>query len=973
MVRRGSFNYKIDKWSGGMDSYHAREDVPEGVSVVLRNLYADDESLTLRNGCTAIPQGTHIGAAATAGVKGLYIWTPDEGNRHILAAYPKSASSKVGIYAIHTTGATALGGDFATSPRISFAGFGQRCYISDGRSRLFYTDGVYTAPHAEIDRPMAAFHTSVGVPYADRLAVWDEYAFPYTLYTSVAHFPAFFGGPRHLYYGGGSLGTAVWGTTLWRSNTASVGVYSKYGLRCYAFGGSSPDNQDCLYIQASASLLKRGAYVTYAYTSGQSGLVTSGQGTNPNRPTAGHWDNLGAVSFWAKSDTAGHYMDLCMGPDSSVPLRMPIRFDTTHRWEYFAVDFSPFPASQRAWVASARLVAVVTGMSFSFKCGPLHKEGLQRGVYEYAPAFHRTSDQAESPMGEFASVRTGEQTTDPHGVKLPARSTKDTTVDRVFWYRRGGASTEWRKVADVPVGLKGWDGYPDQDVGILSPDVPDPAPRFNHIARFGETRMMGLGGYDRGDYAAPIPTCSNPQSTSVWTAMSIVNAEGLSRGVEIFGYTAGSTNAKGSLKIKLQKKVSGTFTTQRYASVALSSVPNRRWTSVLWTNTAAGNDSYVTLGSGLWKLVYSAVPTPTGYSGWYLGSWKKGKPSYYHLLDYPGRVWVSRAGHPTYFDRLTTLDAADLDGFWLDLPGASQESITGHGYHGSDHLIFTANQTFHLRGSAATDFSCVRVHSSVGCAAREAVAECDNWTLWVSGQQGRLRVYSFGSHMDVVIADAQQDVDGFTRIGLAIEPILNLILDPTHMSAGFVDGRYELFFGETVTYKGNTYNSASFDLAKRSWVCHQASSVRVKAPRFVAKDGKSGGLILASPASSTAGTSANKLWWWNYPGIKKDGASAIGYVVEPRHVKLVGASESKLRGYEYRTDQATAGRLTINAYQDGVTAGTLLHNMTGAGGKTLRLTGRFIAQGNNVGLRAAGTATTSIVIRSIDMYLDRKR
>ncbi len=931
MITKGSLPIHLTVWSGGMDVYHAREDVPPGVNAVIRNLYSDGESLSLRGGCTAIPQGTHVGALATAGVKGLYVWTPDGGEKHVLAAYPRAGSNKVSIYAVHTAAATALGGDLSTSGRVSFAGFGQKCYVTDGRSRMVWTDGVYTARVPELDRPIAAFNTSYGVPYMQRNTVEDSWG------VVAVHFPSYWG---------------LWwdppATTLWRIHTGWAGS----GLAVRALVSSAPGNGHSLRLVGTASLVKN-VKARYDYT------YSAGFGT------VGTWDHVGAVSFWARSSKVGEFLELRMGPASAGPIRMPIRFDQTGRWEYKDYDLSMYPYEQRTLLASAAFVVTNTSQTFTVFMGPLYRDGLLRGTYEYAPAFYRTSDKAESPLGVSTFVSTDESNPTRRAAWLPARSSKDTTVDRTRWYRRGGSSTEWRRVAEGYANVALWDGQADHETGDLSPNVPLPSPRFTTIGRFGESRMIGLGGYDHGDYRTPIPTASAFLATAVWTAMTRVTAAGLSRGVELYSYTAGASAATGRVKLKLQKN----SVTQRSVTIAPTNLVNRRWTPMFWTNTAAGNDSFVTLGSGTWRLVYSAL----GATNWNLGSYAKGKPSYFHLLDYPGRVWVSRQGEPTYFDRLTTLDGVDLDGFWFDLPGAAAQPISGYGNHGSDHLIFTSTNSFLTAGHSAADFTVLRIHSSIGCGAGDTVAEGDNWTFWVAGRKGKLMPYAYGPSLPVAIpAGVEQEV-GFTRIGLAIEPILALILDPTHMSGAFAKGKYHLFFGETVTYRTDKYNAATLDLAQGSWVCHYISETNVKAPRFAVTDHVSGGVILASPASSTAGNSTNKLWLWDYPGIYKDGAQSLSYIVEPRHQRHPEARETKLRGYEYRVDQATAGRVTINAYGDGVTAGTLAHNMTAAGGKTLRLTGRFIAQGDNVGLRASGTAMTALVIRSIDLYLDRKR
>jgi len=216
---------------------------------------------------------------------------------------------------------------------------------------------------------------------------------------------------------------------------------------------------------------------------------------------------------------------------------------------------------------------------------------------------------------------------------------------------------------------------------------------------------------------------------------------------------------------------------------------------------------------------------------------------------------------------------------------------------------------------------------------------------------------------------------GFNRVGVAIEPILNAISDPTKMSGAVgSDGRYHLWFGEVVSYGGNSYTSASLNLESWAWETHYASSTNVKPPRFAVRDAKNGKILLASPATSGASASSNRIW--EFDSTRLDGAQKISYLYETRHRGATsGASVSKLRGYQIDADQATAGPLTVNAYANDALSGTMVHSLSAAGAGQLRLSGRFgpAAQGLFVGMRLSGTSATAVTIRSVTAYLDKKR
>ena len=937
MIRKGSFTWRQTTFSGGQDSYHSEEEVPDGFYAVMRNLWPEGEQMQLRGGCTAIPTSGSL--SATAGAYGLYVWYPDDGGRHIAAAY--RGPTNVNVFFVHTAAATALGCDLATSGRVGFAGFGQRLYISDGRGRMHYTDGQATAPVAEIDRPLAAFHTAAGVPYAARDSAFVSYG-P----GAVEHFPSFYG----MAYDSG--------TTLWGLGTSWPRSYAQDGLQIAGVLTACPDPSYSLRIVATASVASNTrAYAGYRY------VETAGYSTS------GTWDSVGNIGFWAWSNKPGQFLELRMGPTAPSGLKMPVTFNLTGEWEYKSFDLSHYAQASRSDLGSASFYVTNTSQTFTVFMGPIHRDGAQRGIYEYAPAFYRSQDGAESPLGDAALVGTDDSAVGAHAVRLPPRTTVDPTVNLVRWYRRGEASPEWRRVAEVAAGSWGWDFAADYETADLSPRVPMPAPRGSLISRFGERRMAVWGGYDHGDFYSPLYTGSKVFATSVWTALSYTKNEGLSKGVEIYSWTGGGTAATGRFSVHLQKYASGTFTTQRSVTVNPASLVMRRWNPLYWTSTAASKDSYITQGTAAWRLLFSGMTDCT----WNLGCWRAARPSCYNIYDYPDRVWVSRWNRPTYFDRLTSLDAVDEDGFWFELPSGNNERLKAHGSHGSDRLAFTRTSTFYVSGETAADISVVRIHGSIGATGVDPV-ECDDWITWVSGAKGKARVYAFGPKIANRIWEPAHEKGGFNRIGLAIEPLLNLVTDPAKMSNAYAGGKYHLFFGESVSYRGVNYTGATYDFATHSWATHYVDPTRVRPPRFATTLTDTGDVIFASPNGGTA-TASNLLWLWDQSTYHKDGVTPITYTWESRHRALPDVSRTRLRGYTIRADQATAGPMTVNAYADGVTAGTATHALTASGAGVRELVSRMPvkAQGAYVGLGFSGTASTDVVIRSIDMYLDRVR
>jgi len=944
MIRRGSYKWEIKRFTGGQDSYHAKEEIPDGHHAVVRNFWTDGEALNLRYGCTSVSGGTHVGATNTAGAKGLYVWYPDSGGRHIAAAYPKADSAdKVDVSFVHTSGATALGCSLATSGRIGFAGFGQKLYFCDGRNRFMHTDGSATAPTAEIDPPLAAGHTSVGIPRAQR---------------------------RNLR----SLGRWSWGNwpvkfPCWlRVNDTKAYAASGTGLYVNSeqSGLHPPDHRYCLLLQGTASI-ETGAAAYFNHGTG--GTTT-----------------ISRMQFWGHSNREGQFLSMSFGhagKQATAIMDIPIRFDQSGRWEFKDIDLTHLPLSQRQNLGTSRITVTDDVSTFTVRFSLNFLDGAQRGIYEYAPAFYRSTDNVESPMNAPVTVQTYDGEPGAHAVYLPPRTTVDPTVDYVRWYRRGESSPEWRFVADVPVGTGGWDYLADHETGDLSSDVPLPAPHGNIVSKFGENRMAVWGGYDYGDYAAPIYTASQLLATSAWTAMSVTQNEGVSVGVEIYAWTAGATAASGSVTLKLQKDVSGSMTTQRTATISPSKLVMRRRNTILWTGSANAGDSQVTLGTAQWQLVFSALSACT----WNLGCWKSAKPSFYHLLDFPDRLFVSRQDEPTYFDRLTTMDTVDTDGFWLELPNANNERITGQGGHGSHHVASTRSGSTLVVGNSGADISAMRLHSSIGGASAETYAECDDWVAWVSGTKGNLRVYAFGPKIDSGIWVPAHEKGGFNRIGLPIEPILALVTDPSDMSATFAKGKYHLFFGESVTYKNDTYTGASYDFATHSWGTHYVThntGTAPRPPRFATTILDTGDVLLGSPNGGTA-ASQNKLWLFDYKDFWRDGQASIPYTFETRHRALQNASRTRLRGYTLRVEQPTSGwggmSVNVNAYADLSTAGTVTHTMTSGAGRVREFEARFGAgaQGAYVGSRLSGnnniggSTHVGFTVRSVDLYLDRKR
>ena len=946
IIRKGAYEWTIEEWGAGQNSRTPPGQLPANQHAVINNLYVDEETLKLRHGSTAVPTDGPIGASTTAGAKGLYVWYPDDGTRRLVAAYPHAASSKVGLFLVHTASSTALGGDLATAQDIAMAGFERRLYVSDGRSRLKYTDGTNTAVSPTIDTPGLVetkyYLRFLGIPERGGRDGWGRD--PRIL--------AILGTPPHASRYPEDLGyTSVWGFPIYVRNRAGAQSLTAHGQgfsMSIETGLGQPvadlAGQWAMRLQGTASLVT-GAGVYYSYGTG---------GTNP----------VGGLHFWAKSTRLGEFMyfELLDAGGSARMRELPLRFNQTGRWEYKVQTFDYLPRMDRENIGSARFRVADNSATFTVDLGAIYIDGLAKGAYEIAPAFYDSDLGVESPLGDPYPVVTRD---DPvkRAFSLPGMRTVDASVDKVRWYRRGGFSAEWRFAVEVPVNTHAWDFAADIDLGGFSPRVPLPAPRAKLLTRYGDNRMAALGGWDIGDMMGAMPTGATLLGTTTVTNMSQVNVGGLSRGVEFYPYTTGAATPTGSFVLKLTEGGA----TKRKATINASKLAMSRWNTAVWTSGYP-----IESGSGTHLLTWSGMAD----CNFRVGSYTTGrKPSYYHLLDHSQRVWVSRWGRPTWFDRLTRADTQYEDGWWFDLPGAENESIQGYGHYGSDLLIFTEDASYILTGENAGDTSTLRLNSHIGCASHQSIAECDDWLIWVGGKQGALRVYAFGPEMQTAIWLPAHEGQGFSRIGMPIEPILNKVTTPSRINAVFARGRYYLFFGETVTHKNDTYTGVCFDLATRCWVGLFQSSVRVKTPRFAAvtRDATDE-ILLASPAGSTAGNNTNKLWKFDYSATWSDGTSPQAYTYESAQKGRPGARTTRARGYSILARSATAGTVYVNARADEASQGTPTESL--AGTKALvSLEHRFgaKAQGRGVGVRITGTAATAIEFQSVQLFLDRKR
>jgi len=915
----------------------SKQELPPGKHAWIQNMWGDDETLKLRGGMTAIPTTTADIGGGTAGCLGLYLWKGDSGRRHVFAAYNR-AGLNAGIFAVHTSGVTSLGGAIAqSSERVSFAGFPLKCYFSDGLGRLQETDGVSTAVVPSVDRVS-------GEKFRPLKVAWRAQQIKNTT-TTAGSFPSY-----NAYVGAAN-------TQAWKP-----GGWATYGMYCTAVETlNSPNGANGLRIRAVGSAVS-GNSVYYTYGTG--GTVAASR-----------------LWFYIKSTRVGQYLSLSLGKKGSGATAisdLDINVIKTAVWEYKEIDLRNHPWGKRVGLGTAR-ITLSTAVTFLAWMTRIQLDGGLDGYYEYAPVFHRTSDNTESPIEYVAGVRSVDGEIGRHATYLPPLTTVDSTVDKVRWYRRGGASSEWRLVMETAVGGSAWDMRADQDGGDIQPGVPYTAPRAKFLYRFGESRMGIAGGMDHGDQKGTLPTGCTMLATAAWTAMQKVTVEGLSRGVEIYAYTAGASRV-GTFSILLQKKSGPSWTTQRRAIVSTARQWSR-WNTLLWSaGGTSGKDWKVTAGSGVWRLCFSGIANLSGWKvGLYTATSKK-KLSYVHLLDYPARVWHSRRLKPTLFDRLTTLDGADEDGYWMDLPGAANEPLTAHGSHGSDHLHFTQNQTFIEIGHSASDAGVLLVNSSIGCQYPKTVKEGENHTFFVSGRKGDLRAYAFGPEMEGMEFISAKG-GGFNRISDAIEPILNAHTAPTNLHAVFARGKFWLFFGggstnEVVTYDGHSYTGLVYDPAKRSWTALYWQTATGQRPHLteLAVPFEDTNDILLAGASTRYHTDTNRLWYIDRAGQWQDGTAPIPYGYESRHVGLGSATQTRLRGYQLQFDKATAGRMTVNAYADGVTAGTNTHtSVSGAGQYTYDRRFGPGALGNAVGLRVTGTSSTAIVVRDVNIWLDRKR
>ena len=940
-ITKGAYRWRVSQFAGGQDSYHSPGEIPDGCHRVLRNFWTDGETLETRGGHTGIPTSGGIGATNTVGVRGLYIWRPYDGTRHIAAVYPRAASAnRLSLYFVHTASATTLGGEFATAPRVSMAGFGDRLYLSDGRTRLKYTDGVSTAEARNVDSP-AVVVVDIETPANIRPGTLGikgtaPHASKYPEYmdlSSTWRFPLY----RSKLISGKNTWTAS-GTGL--TKTIATGMDGLAGAKADEWN---------MRLRGGTGLVA-GAKAYYSFATG--GTTT-----------------IGGYHFWCKGSTAGQYLKLEFSGGGTVRARdNAILFNQANRWEFKQQMFDHLAQPDRRNIGSARIVVTDPNRTFTAEFSNIYIDGLQQGEYEVAAALYDSDNDIESPLGEVYPLRADRGAMRNSAFSFPGLYTKDTRVDRVRWYRRGGASPEWRLAAEVPQSTQAWDFGADIDLGDIAKSHPGPAPRASILMPIGYSRMGAFGGFDHGDHIPGIPTGVTLLATNMMTALATPLIGGISRGVELYVYTSQAAYTSGTFAVTLGKSAAAV---RRTVVNAKSLVPNR-WNTILWTGGYP-----IEAGSGVYALTFSGMAN----CNFRIASYTSGlKPSYYHLLDYPRRVWKSREGKPDWFDRYTRMEAADTDGFWYDLPGEGGGKIVGVGRHGSYHLIGTENEIFLDIGDSAADASCMRINSGIGVASHETFAEGDNWTLWVSGVKGRLKVQAYGPRIQPPVTVSAEDWtpgyqgSGFNRVGLAIEPILNQITDPTKMSGAVgSDGRYHLWFGEVVTYGGNSYTSASLNLASWGWETHYASATNVKPPRFAVTDTKNGKIILASPASSSSSASSNRIW--EFDSTRKDGAQKITYLYETRHRGVEDSRISKLRGYEIDADQATAGPMTVNAYANDALSGTMVHSLSAAGAGQLRLSGRFgpAAQGLFVGMKMSGTSATAVTIRSVTAYLDAKR
>ena len=947
--RQGSTPWRISRFVGGGNWKTSAEELPEGQHANICNWRVDEETLRLRNGATAIPTNAEIGATNTGGAKGLHVWYPSQGGRHILAAYPRAASTKVSIYAVHTAGVTALGGDLATAQPISIAGFRDRAYISDGRNRLLYTDGVATAQVVALESP-APLKQGIWDMRVIRLRGREDRYVKRLLYVM--------GTPPHAGKYPEDLGTSfrfpvwaksIYGTAAWTKAGTGIGLTVKTGL-----GGPIARGKESIWaarMQGTASIKN--------LVSVNNGKVFYSFGT-------GGTTVVGGVHFWAKSTRLGEFLKLEL-KDSWGSARIRdngILFDQTGRWEFKQFMFDGIPLIDRQNVGSARIVLADSSATFTADFSNIYVDGLQQGDYQVAAELFDSETNTRSPLGDAYDVRAERGAYKASAFSLPAIKCKDSRPDRVRWYRRGGASREWRLIADVPINTHAWDFAADIETGDISPNVPPVAPRSRFIVPFNGQRMMALNGIDIGDGVGAIPSSHPMNGTTLMTAMSHVSVGGVSRGVEFFPYTSGAGTLTGRFKIKIRKST----VVQGSATIAPSSIIRNRWNSAFWASPIQ-----VEVGSGTWDLAFSGIANCNYRLGKYLTT---ATPSYYHLLEYPGRGWVSRLNEPTWFDRYTRFDAVDEDGWTFDLPGAANERIAAHGRHGSNHLLFTQSQTFLKLGNSAADAECLRLNDGIGCGFPDTVDECDDWTAWVSGQKGNLRPYLYGPQMAGLEWVPAHEKTGFTRFGYPIESVLAKIVTPSNMHSTFAAGRYYLFFGETVSYKGNSYTGAVFDFAPglRSWVLDNHSVVRMKPTRYAATLRDEDKVILAGPASTTP-TGLNHLWHYEYAGVYKDGTSPISHIYESRHLAIDRQSVVRVRSAEIRMDAANAGTLTVKPIADGTAKSSLTYDPNDVVNRLLTPVRRFglDAQGHHVGIRLTGTSRTAMTIHGIDMNLDGKR
>jgi len=937
-VRVGSYPWAIERPDKGMNIASPGRSQQGGEHRIIRNWRVSREDWHLRGGATAIPTSGVIGATTTAGAKGLYIWYAGDGARHIYAAFPKAASTKVDLYEITTAAATNRGGAFDTTNNIAMAGLRDGMYASDGRSRLQKVTGGTAAEAASIDgpgihgasrwawledpkqrRPPVPREYLIGTPphagnFPEDSGILSSYLFP--LWVK------------------GNRGTAAWSasgmsaTIRTNAGAPAAGMESLFSMR----------------IEGTASIAT-GAKVYYTFGTG---------GTS----------SLGGVHFWVKSTRPSQFLKLeFMDSLGSARVRdLGVEINQTGRWEHKQYMLDGLPHIDRQNIASARFV--VTDASATFVCdfSNLYFDGLQIGEYDYVSSFVDTDSNLESPLGDVYTIRCERGPYRAAAVSLPAVRTIDARADTVRWYRRGGASPEWRLATEVNVDVHAWDFGGDMDMGSLSPDVPFPPPRAKSLSPFGHSRMLYANGLDVGDAKMAIPTAFVIDAIMNVTNMNRVLVGGYSRGVEFY---AAGTASTGSFAIKLTDG----GVTKRKVTVDHSDITDNAWNEALWTSAYR-----VASGSGVYGLTYSGIAAMTNVR---LGAFTSGgKPSYAHLLEYRDRVWVSRQDAPTYCDRYTPVDARGSYGFWIDLPGAGAgHAIVGVGRHGSDPLLFTRSTTSLLTGNTAQDMSILEVHSTIGAVSGEAITEYSDWTLWPGGAAGDVQVYAFGPEIKAATwLPVPHEGQGISIIGAPVKPILDAVSDPTKMSAGVKDGRWYLFLGEDVTYDGQVYNVLVFDFATFSWVSDRHSTVRMKHPRFAVTAGDTDQLIVASPVSTGAGNSTNRLWQYDSPDTWKDGTSPIAHLYESRRMGVDGARITRLRSVDLGMESATAGAIAVEPVVDAGTVGRLTTTATAVRDGQITLP-RFgvKAQGRNIGVRVSGTAATAMTLYDLTLYLDAKR